>query len=270
MHTFVAIITKEKPTTSIIRKYMAPYKFGTRVERYISQTKEQVLEVQRYLNANQRAIEYEKYLKHPFIFRLKNSKIHTDIVKNEYPALFKMNDEELYAYAIKKRGLKKLSSYGNRKIYCEALDENGNITSTDNPNGFWDFYTTESIREYPLKDKISANMMAKIKDIATKDEICTCKIFSLPDIQKSYAESTQNGVYSLYSPEEFKKIYPTFADFAYSCCVSTPFVIDHDGNLYCMPKSASVEEAIEWERNYYDRFLKNNGDYYIIQLCCDC
>ena len=151
MHIVAAIITKEKPTSKTISKYMPPYKYGTRVERYIRTTKDEYIKERREF-INRRVEKHKKYLKSPFIFRLKNGKKLTNYYKHEFPNIINLDDEQLYEYMTKYQGLKKLSSYGKRQIFCRALDEEGNITSTNNPNAFWDSYTMESIVDYQLKN----------------------------------------------------------------------------------------------------------------------
>ena len=49
-------------------------------------------------------------------------------------------------------------------------------------------------------------------------------------MKPDYDKYCLNGDFD-YSAEEFKKIYPTFRDYAYSMLLITPIVIDIDGNI---------------------------------------
>lgn len=125
----------------------------------------------------------------------------------------------------------------------------------------------ESVVEFQLKDGNMKNI-ALIKDIVEKNEFKLNP--HMIDIQKEYDQISVNGNHN-YSPEEFKKIYPTVNDYAYFNTITTPLVIDIEGNLHSRGtifKKHSIEEYIEWNKNYYDRFFKDNTNCYASMIYC--
>ena len=84
MYVCVTIITKEKPTAKVIKEYLAPYKYGVRVERYIKQTREEFIQKKRE-NLEFQKEEYKKYLKFPLFYRIKEGKDRYNYFLKENP-----------------------------------------------------------------------------------------------------------------------------------------------------------------------------------------
>lgn len=124
-HFTVAVFTK--PDGLSVVELLAKFDKNIEMEPYIALTKEQVIEESKNINKKYEATTYAEYLKDPIAYAEKyhHNSPHIEYLKNTFPKMLKMTDEEHYQHYIRD----------------STTDENGNLLSTYNPNSKWDWYS---------------------------------------------------------------------------------------------------------------------------------
>lgn len=108
---------------------LAPYDENLEVERYVEATREQLIERKREeISEYATTGPYAEYLRDPEAYAAgRVNADHIEYLRSEFPKKLEWADEERYADAIKWEE-------------AEDITEDGSVTSTRNPLGFWDWW----------------------------------------------------------------------------------------------------------------------------------
>jgi len=124
MSHFTVLVIGDDP-----EKLLAPYDENLEVERYVEATRKQLIERQRKeIKEYATAGPYAEYLRDPEAYAAACSNAdHLEYLRDEFPKKLAWTDDECYADAIKWEE-------------SEDIAEDGSVTSTRNPVGFWDWW----------------------------------------------------------------------------------------------------------------------------------
>jgi len=260
-HYTVAVFT-ENGDEKEVERLLAPYDENLVMERYICQTKQQVIEEFRKNMFRYVQTTYAEYLKDPkaYVESCKNE-AHIKYVRDEFPKRLLFTDEECFKCATE---------------YENDVDEDGNVWSTRNPNSKWDWYQIGgrwygSLKLKPYSVGVSgepsliyfadgvepnsgcdAAMVRCIDFDAMREEI-------LKDLEP-YEEAMKD---SFFKEEYMRKKYPSEEMYKrIKTAYSTYAVILPDGTWHAPGEmgwfgcsSEEPEDGSMWELNYYDRFI---------------
>lgn len=272
-HFSVLVITKKHPNDVSFDDILERYWEELDVPYYVSQTKEQIIKIERENRDNFKKNQYAQYLGNPEEYSKKCSKQHLEYVSTIFPKeILNATDEELY-----QRRIKDYPTYDEREYdKQDYVNEDGAIMSCYNPNSKWDWWVIGGRWDgsLQLKSGKTANF-AQIKDVDWGNEVSVEDyIKRFPDVEKLYQELITKG--DFYKPEYYQAIYPTLEQFILSRVRYSSFaVITADGMWHekgsmgwfgC--SSETPEEHISWENNYYDTFIKGKEDYYATVIDC--
>lgn len=247
-HYSVAVFTDEYTD---VESLLEPFYEGLEVEKYICMTKKDLIERGKEEIAffNRR---YKEYMKNKREYRRKHFKNinHLRFIK-KVPYMKKWNTEKIYKFATR---------------YCDEdeISEDGGLYSTYNPDSKWDWYEIGGRWKNELilkrdndKETIRRVNSALIKDIDWNEIKKRISKHLIP--YKKMLEET------IFDKEYLIKLYPdeeTYKEKAIQFC--TYAVLTPDGEWKEPGKmgwwgisSASDEERINFQNNYFDNFLKN-------------
>jgi hypothetical protein len=274
-HYVVAVLTKEHPDEADFYEILAKFDENITVPRYVSLTKEQIIEKKKKEYQEYKEGLYADYLKDPEGYRAKcKNDAHMVYISDTFPnVILKMNDEEIYQNFIKDIPTKDEIEYDEQ----EYIDEDGNLTSTYNPLSKWDWWSLGGrwSGELPLKNGKGADW-GKVSDVAWGNDIIPEEyIKEHPEVKSEYERLITEGG-SWYNAEYYKKTYPTIEQYIKNKVSFVPFaILMPDGIWYEKGRmgwfgmsSETFDEAIEWYENFYDKFIKDYQDYYVTLIDC--
>ena len=123
-HFSVAVFTDGEMT---VDELLAPFDENIEVPVYVSETREEAIEVVRK-NIAREAEWYREWKSNPIEYESRYpDKDYLDYIKNELPKKFHWSDEECYQDYVK-------------DYEKEDIDDDGSILSTYNSQGKWDYY----------------------------------------------------------------------------------------------------------------------------------
>lgn len=253
-----------------VESQLAPFKENLVVSRYLVHTKEQLIEKKKKEIEEYKLTTYKKFLDNPKKYKETcTNPSHIRYLQEDFPKKLIMSDEEIYQEEIK---------------YEEPEDvgENGEIYSTCNPQGYWDWY---QIGGRFSKFFVLKNSNWSTCDQATKKELdlrhigwneVTSKTDE--DLVKEYSLfSSGQHPDQWYTPEYYVRRYKneeTYVKHTRSLCSYA--VIDLNTNWHSPGKmgwfgmsSESPEEMFQWQEEYHDRFLKDLSDNTLLTIV-DC
>lgn len=258
-HFSVLVITKDKPSESMIDELLFPFDENRSVPLYVQATKEEMIKNKKEEILNAKKM-YEEYLKNPA-----ESNFNVDYYKAKFEPFVEIaeNDDEvaLYLQAIE---------------YLEEddLNENGDRISTYNPDSKWDWYQIGG----RFSDVLPENCI-QVKDFPVPDNTITEEKLKemYPEEYQRYIDTLSGKELSFYNIKYLKSRYPTFKSYMqYELCPTTFAVIDISGEWheagtmgYFGMSSATPEDEINWEEHFYDRFIKDlPKDYWLTLVDC--
>ncbi len=108
---------------------LAPFDEQLETPRYVSYTKDQLIEKEKKSIEDYKNGLYADFLADPERYRAKcvSNPAHINYLENEFPKKLSWDDEEIYQEAIK-------------WYESEDIGENGEVYSTCNPNSKWDWF----------------------------------------------------------------------------------------------------------------------------------
>ena len=280
-----------------IDEILEPYNENRRVDRYVSQTKAEVIKLAIDRREEYKNGRYAEFLADPIKYEEGcTNPGHIEFIKVTFPKLLEMNDEELYQDEIK---------------YYEPSDigPDGEIYSTYNPNSKWDWYEVGGRYAGMLRVKegtpfhepnfswdIEHDEQEKvIADFGTDVAVAgTVDFTKIHRTEESYAASLrywelmvegakpktedENEMvsYSFYTPEFYIERYGNKETYAKCQSSFSTWAVLMDGAWYekgsmgmFALSDETHDEAIDWEMNYYDRFIKNLPEKSILTIV-DC
>ena len=222
MHYLVGVITKENPVTApiFLEKALEPYYEGLEIEPEIVWSKEEVI------------------------------KNYLECMKEKNKEIDSSNEEDLYEKA--------------REYYDnEEYDEEGNMIAYYNPNSKWDWWTIGgrwSGGFFNGQDTIQLKDFPENIDTSLPEEELI-KLY--PKEYEDYEKLTKKGT-DYCKPEYYQKAYPDFATYLVKVIVATTYaVLDENGEWHepgemgWFSSSATYEQQIEFNNNYYKNFIEN-------------
>ena len=274
-HYVVAVITRCEPDEETLREILAPYDENLSVPRYVKRTKAQIIADARAYNERYYNGRYAEYLKDPKKYSEENpNESHIQFIRDEFPKIYRMNDEELYQNEIK--NTPKLSELEDGDE-STAIDEDGNETSCYNPNSKWDWWEVGGrwYGEVPLRDGGETNS-AQLRDIDFGNDVSIAAYLEKnPDVKTRY-ESLMNDGDGWYRLEYIQKRYPTLEDYVnHQKNWHTYALVDENGEWHepgamgwfgC--SDTTPEGEIEWEKTFYDKFIKGKDNYWLTIVDC--
>lgn len=113
-HYTVAILTKNKPSDSDIRRILAPYDENKIVPLYIANTKEEIIKTEREHLEAQKKNQYDRYVADPEAYEKEYSHApaHIKYLKEKFLDMYNASDEILYREGIKYYEEKDISKEG--------------------------------------------------------------------------------------------------------------------------------------------------------------
>jgi len=276
-HFSVAVITKERPSETMLENILEKYSENLRVEPYVFETQQQYLEKERkHLEDYKNSGCYAEYIENPVLYEQKygDRKEHMEYVKNFMEQHYNVTDEELIA-----RRNSQYAHYDDADVseYGEYLDKDGNLITTYNSNSKWDWWVVGGRWSGCLKLKSGGEAdIAQIKDVDFNENMDIEALKKNEEIVNAYNKLITEGD-SFYKLEYLQKLYPNIESYIISRNAFTTFaVVDVDGVWHEKGEmgwfgcsSATPEDAINWNASYYDTFIKNlDKDWYITIVDC--
>lgn len=259
----VAVLTR--PYGKNVDELLEPFKKGLIVPRYAI-SKEEVVAKGRAKIERYRKLVYEKYLANPEVFENfygPNGK-YINYLKYNFPKMLKLTDEEIYRIETK-------------DIPREDIDPDGSVYSIQNPYAKWTSHKLE-LPFLTLKSGFIAES-ALIKDVdfsPSKERYKNSLVWWEINIEKrapltEYEDKCRTKLTipeQLYidcygTKENYASVHSQFATFA---------VITPNGNWYEKGDASDYEhllidkEALQWETNFYDLFIKQADDDWTITI----
>jgi len=282
-----------------VEEQLEKYDEQLEMPEYVRYTKEELIanekkEIEEYKNGR-----YAEYLADPIKYAegCNNNEGHLKYISEDFPKKLEMNDEEIYAEAIK---------YYEE----EELGPNGEVYSTYNPDSKWDWYEVggryagrivvkEGVeidepnfswgwREED-KDKVVAEGVktdsAYIKDVdfskmhrTEEDYNEALRYWELVvegDKPKNKEEEEQIK-FTWYKPEYYVERYKNKETYAKCQSSFAMWAVVKDGVWYekgqmgwWAMSNETHDEAVDWELNFFDRFIKDLSDDTLITIV-DC
>lgn len=247
-----------------VDELLAPFDENMEVDRYVSHTKEELIEMGKRNINDYRASVYAEYLRDPKKYLEKrcdgdpDSK-HFQFLQNEFPKRLLWTEEEIYLHEI--------DGYEP-----ENIGDNGEVYSTYNLQSKWDWYE--------IGGRFCNMLKCKEKVGYRKDQAYAIDI-DFDGMRDEMAKSlTSYDDFmtrdSLWNPEYLKQMFPDEQTYiAKKTCFKTYAVITPDGKWHAPGEmgswamsSETPEERTEWDLKYYERFIvpaiKNNWHLTIV------
>jgi hypothetical protein len=271
MSHFVVLVIGEN-----IEDQLDPYEEKD-VEPYVEATKQQAIEMEKKRIQKYKEGIYAEYLKDPEAYAkdCMNPK-HLEYLEHEFPKKLKWTDEEIYQ---------------NEVLQFKDPEEvgpNGEIYSTYNPKSKWDWYLVGGRWTGALPLKLGAYGVTGTPGVMTnpaeegwvdqarKGDIDWPKIHQT---KKKYDEAIEywevvvegkkppegksRDFFTMWKPKFYKERYGNKETFAKCCSNFTMWAIVKDGKWiekgdmgWWGISSETNEEALDWELNFYDTYIK--------------
>ena len=233
-----------------VDEMLAPFDENMRVDRYVSHTKEELVEIGKKNIQDYRDSVYAEYLRDPAKYlreRCENDpeNRHYRYLRDEFPQRLSWTDEEIYQCEI-----------GGYEP--DEIGDDGEIYSTYNPQSKWDWYEVGGRFSHLLQCK---------KEIPLKDQAYALDVdFDGMKARKEKSLIPYNEFISrntLRKPEYLREMYPDEQTYIASMtCFSTYAVITPDGEWHAPGEmgwwgmsSDAPHERREWDLKYYERFI---------------
>jgi hypothetical protein len=280
-----------------IDELLEPYNENRTVEQYVSKTKAEVIEEAKERRDDFKNGRYAEFLADPIKYETGcTNSGHMEYIRETFPKILEMTDEELYQNEIK--------YYDSNEI-----GQNGEIYSTYNPDSKWDWYQVGGRYAGMLRVKEGtpvhepnfswgweSDEMEKIvaefgTDVAVAGTVDFTKLHRTDENYNDsirYWELIVEGAapkndderemtkFDFYKPqfyvdrygdkETYAKCQSSFSTWA----VLMDSVWYEKGEMGMFAMSGEThDEAVDWEMNFYDRFIKNLPETSILTIV-DC
>lgn len=242
------------------------YDENMEMPRYVKYTKEQLINrgKKEIMDFKKRA--YDVYLKDPEGYAKKCvNPEHMNYIKDVFPKKLKWTESEIYADEIK---------------FYEPGDigENGEVYSTGNPNGKWDWYEIGGRWSGMLKLKKSINgcintdqaYKREIDFTPSPDEIKKAKRFWELYVEGDKPKNSDEEKIvknEFYNKEYYLKEYSSKDDYVTRSTEFSTFAVIKNGTWYEKGEmgwfgmsSATHKESGKWDRSFFDKWIKNLPD----------
>jgi len=255
-HFMLAVFTEEKNPD--IDSIMEPFYEGLEVESYVSYTKQELIDQERERLQLYHDTTYKNWITNPEAYEKRHSDPEHIAFLKSLPEKIRCTDEEIY-----------------QKIkldFEDDFDTDGNLLSTCNPNGHWDYFEIGGrwknllIQKSQERKKHCCTALASLENVgcdqAFVPDIDFCEmrkkcISSLPSYSEMIEKSIESGIHNTLRIPSSVIDYLDQASWFNTYAVITP-----DGNWhglsdmdYLNVSSKTLDEN-DWEESYFERFLK--------------
>ena len=279
-----------------VDEQLKDYDENIEVDRYVKYTKDELIKREKEYIKDYEKGTYAEYLKDKDAYRKKcsNNQSHLSYIENEFSKKLKWTDEQIYANAIK--------SY-------EDVGKDGEVYSTYNPLSKWDWYEIggrwagefklnpggERIQEpnfsygYTEDEKLEITTkglvdQAYFGDIdwkgmrSVENYDNACRFWELYiDKEPAITEEDKELIkWCLYKESYYENKYKNKETYAKCMTNFTTYAVLKDGEWFAPGKmgywgmsSEEDEEGLDWELNYYDKFLQDLSDDALLTIV-DC
>lgn len=270
-----------------VEEQLARFDENLEMPRYVEYTKEQLIEkekerIQQYKNGT-----YAKFLKDPEKYKAENNnKNHIKYLEEEFPKKLEWTDEEMYQNEI--------------KYYEEdQITPDGGVYSTYNPESKWDWWVVggryrdrlvlkpgvtgdKGKTMTPYVGTLYAASVDGRCDIAHKgdidwdkmhlteerfDKACRFWEMKVEGAEPITEEEKEEMKWDWYKPEFYSERYKDKSTFAQCEASFTMWAVVKNGEWYEKgdmgwwgASDETHDEAVDWEKNFYDRFIKDLPD----------
>jgi hypothetical protein len=254
--------------------------------RYVKYTKEQLIaekkkEIEDYKNST-----YAEYLADPEAYEAEcKNPNHVEYLKNDFPKKLEMTDEQIYIEAVKWYEADEIgpdgevySSYNpNSKWdwyeiggrYAGRLILKEGVEKEEEPNFSWgwDAKATEEVLKEPRVDTALVGNIdwTKMHLVQSKyDDAIRFWEMKIEGAKPETEEEKEQLTWDWYKPEFYTERYKNKETFAKSRSSFTMWAIVKDGEWFekgsmgfWAMSNETDDEALDWEMNMYDRFIKD-------------
>lgn len=289
-HFLVAVFSKEGQSVDDL---LAPYDENISVNRYVKNTKSQLIEKQKQEIEDYKNSRYAVFINDPQKYKQENSNNpdHLKYLEYDFPKKLQYTDDELYNEATKYE-------------LPDDIGIDGEIYSTYNPNSKWDWHSIggrysgllklkdgATSGEYGERSWTNENMpleynkvdSAKIKDIdfsLNQEEYDRCIRFWEVFVEKDSPKNLEEQDFlknNFYNENYYLEYYETKENYAIICSTFNSYaVITPDGMWHSQGEmgwfgmsSESPDEAKEWNRSFKHKFLDNADPEWFLTIV-DC
>lgn len=230
-HFPVAVFTNENLEVDTL---LNPFNKFLKVRKHLKYTREELISLSKDdLKDHIIDIKYDVFLRNPDGYMKENKYGHDlDYLKSHIPQQLNWTDDEHYRFSLKMQN------------YVE-IGKDGEIYSTDNPRGEFDYYTVGGIWSNYIKLRDKKTSISRITDIESWEERCNSA--KVKDIDFSHGK------------DKFL----------------TSAVVDPSGKWYdafniCITMDLTYEERLKnWENQYANRFIEKANPEWLLTIV-DC
>ena len=245
-----------------IEEQLAPHNENIETEKYIQYTKKELIkkgkeEIESFKNG-----PYKEYLKDKKKYKSgATNKSHINYLEKGFPKKLKFTEEEIYQDQL-------------QGFEGSDIGENGEVYSTYNPKSKWDYYEVGGRFAGQLKIKSKDDFVdqAYFEDIdwdgmkSKKEFVNACKFWDLYVDKKPVKTEADKELikFVLYKPEYYKNRYKDKLTYAECLIRFSTYAVLKDGEWFAPGdmswwgmSSEEDAEALDWELNYFDKFLKD-------------
>ena len=153
------------------------------------------------------------------------------------------------------------------EYYCQEMDEDGNILTAYNPESKWDWWVVGGRWSGMLDGKDQAQLKEIPEPLLVDDYNIKELRSKFPKLYKLYRDLFTGRKEEFYKKEYFQEMYPTFKEYIKAEKDFTTFaVVDENGEWHEKGEmgwfgmsSETPESANEWNRKWYERFVKEKN-----------
>jgi hypothetical protein len=281
-----------------IEKQLAKFDEGIEMPKYVKYTKEQLIEkekkeIEEYKNAT-----YAKYLEDPIKYAEGvSNEGHLKYLREDFPKKLEMNDEEIYQYAIRYYDEDEIGQDGevystyNPDSKWDWYQVGGRWAGTiavkdgveiDEPNFSWGWDADSRAKVISEGHKTDS---AKVKDIDFSKMHRTEEKYNnalrywelvVEGAKPKNKKEEESVKWNWYKPEYYTERYKDKETYAKCNSSFSMWAVVKDGVWYekgqmgwWAMSSETHDEAVDWEMNFYDRFIKDLPDNTILTIV-DC
>jgi hypothetical protein len=267
-----------------IDKQLEKFDENIEMEPYVKYTKEQAIENERQEILQYKQRYYDKYMADPEAYAAEcTNESHVEYLKNEFPKKLEFTDEELYQAAIEYEDNlgpngEIMSTYnpnskwdwyqiGGRYAGRLILKEGVEKEFEPEFSWGWDAKAMEEVIKEPrvdtaLKGQIDWDKMHNVQ--SKYDAAIRFWEMKVEGAEPQTDDEKEQLKWDWYKPEFYTERYQNKETFAKSRASFTMWAIVKDGEWFekgtmgfWAMSDESHDEALDWELNMYDRFIKD-------------
>lgn len=282
-----------------IEEQLAKFDESIQMPKYVKQTKEQLIAEEKDFIEQYKNGTYAEYLADPVNYVEGKSEGHVKYISEEFPKKLEMTDEEIYQDVIKHYEPEDIDPDGG--AYSTYNPDSkwdwyevggryaGRIVLKDNKDGY---YPTPNF-SWGWRDEDKEELMkggdrvdeAYVRDIdftkmhrTEEDYKEALRYWELivEGVKPKNKEEKESVKYNWYKPEYYTERYKDKETYAKCSSSFSMWAVVKDGVWYekgqmgwWVMSSETHDEAVDWEMNFYDRFIKDLPDNTILTIV-DC